>query len=365
MEDLATAQAKRGHQVRVLTIDRDLVGGDPRRLAAHEIHRGVDVLRVPAVGTSRKQFATGSYDDILTSLRTAAVVHHHDPRFLFELTSAVRRLGGRPVIFHTHGLIWHTDRFAALKQLVSRWYYGPMLRHVVDVVIADSDADADRLAASAHVDGAKVRVLRNAIDLTRFAEIRRAPQDGLIASYGRLDTHKGLDRLLAALPEVELPWRLEVAGTGPDDLVQRLAGMARSLGIADRVTWLGRISDDALDGLLARAALLAFPSRSEGFGLALLETLAAGAPVLASDIPSHREVLGPGLLDRLADFEDPSELASRISAALAAPEDPSIGERARARAATFGHNDLVDALEGIYAELGLRPATQSASTSTA
>ena len=365
MEDLATAQAERGHQVRVLTIDRDLVGGDPRRLLARETHRGVDVLRVPAVGTSRKQFATGSYEDILTSLRTADVVHHHDPRFLFELTTAVRRLTGRPVIFHTHGLIWHTDRFATLKQLASRWYYGPMLRHAVDVVIADSDADADRLAASARVEGGRVRVYRNAIDLSRFAGITRAPDSELIACFGRLDTHKGLDRLLAALPKVQLSWRLEVAGTGPDDIVKRLRDTARSLDIDDRVSWLGRISDEALDALIARAALVIFPSRSEGFGIALLEALAAGAPVLASDIPPHREVLGPELADRLADFDDPSELAARISAALGAREDSMVRERERARAETFGHGDLVDAIEALYVELGLRPAIQSDSTATA
>ncbi len=365
VEDLAVAQVQRGHRVRVLTMNRDLVGDDPQRLPLRHVHRGIEVLAVSAVGTARKQFATGHYGDILTSLRAADVVHHHDPRFLLELATATRRLSARPLILHTHGLIWHTDRYALIKDVVARWYYGPLFRNLVDVVIADSDADATRLAEAANVRGSKVRVLRNAIDLSRFSKIARAPRRGVVVSFGRLDTHKGLDRLLAALPTVSVPWQLRVAGTGPGELVSELQAQATALGVDAHVEWLGRLSDAALDDLLGEANLAVFPSRSEGFGLALLEALAAGVPVLASDIPSHREVLGPVLGHRVASFDDPVALAAAISANLSETDTDALAEAERARADVFGHAELVEAIEAIYVDLGLLPATQSSSTSIA
>lgn len=362
MEDLAIGQVGRGHEVHVLTIDRDMVGGAVESQPAYEEFAGLQIHRVPAIGGKRKQVAVRGYDVILRQLRDADVVHHHDPRFAFETAVAVRRLAGRPLIFHTHGLIWHTSKYRWLKHVAMRRYYGPVMRRLVDIIIADSANDVALLASTASISGPQVRLLPNAINLDRFAAVRPRPEVGLILAYGRIDRHKGLDRLLHVLARVDADWRLVVAGTGEPALLRELAAETERLGIQRRVIWAGRVSDEELDDLLARARLVAFPSRFEGFGLALLEGLAAGRPLLASDLPTHREILGPELSSLIVDW-DADEAASAVRATLDMPANvqAALGASERSRAAAFGFGDYLDGIHAIYRELGLLPA-ESADT---
>jgi glycosyltransferase involved in cell wall biosynthesis len=101
----------------------------------------------------------------------------------------------------------------------------------------------------------------------------------------------------------------------------------------------------------------AFPSRGEGFGLALLEAMAAGVPVVASAIPAHRELLGPGLEDRLIDFGRPDAAAAAIQALLvqSAAEQTQLSDRLRARARDYDMPRLVAQIEALYRQLGVAP----------
>jgi glycosyltransferase involved in cell wall biosynthesis len=94
----------------------------------------------------------------------------------------------------------------------------------------------------------------------------------------------------------------------------------------------------------------AFPSRAEGFGLALLEAMAAGVPVVARDQPAHRDVLGPRLADRLVDFSDHRSSAAAIGAALSlsAGEFRSLAQLERDRAQAFALPRLVAEIDGLY-----------------
>ena len=354
VRDLAVAQRRAGHDVRVLTIDHDVLGVVTERLPRREAHEGIDVWRVHAVGGQRKQVLAEWPSEVLRQVRRADVIHHHDPRFLLETVLTVAGLARRPVIFHTHGMILHTRAYYRLKRLVLRGYYGPLLSVGTAAIVAGSQADATLMAEYCGIGADRVRLFLNAIDLERYGRIDRRPAAGRLLCFGRIDVHKGLDRLLDVLAAVPGSWQLDVAGEGPRTVVELLRRRAATLGLAERVTWHGRVSDENLDELLAQAALVLFPSRFEGFGLALVEALAAGCPVLASEIPSHREILASGLPDRLLDFDSP-DASRRLAAVLATGvADPS-GTTAvfRAQAARFSIERLAGQIEGLYHELGL------------
>lgn len=145
------------------------------------------------------------------------------------------------------------------------------------------------------------------IDVTsRCAEMRGRydlPADvPLILYVGGISPHKNIQGLLHALVQLErLPWHLVLVGDYANDsfwdCYRELVGLAEALGLAGRVTFTGYVPDDQLLILYNAAMMLVLPSLSEGFGLPVVEAMACGLPVAASDRGSLPEVLGSaGLL---------------------------------------------------------------------
>jgi D-inositol-3-phosphate glycosyltransferase len=117
--------------------------------------------------------------------------------------------------------------------------------------------------------------------------------------------------------------------------VDRLTGLARSLGIADRVRFLAPRSQDGLADLYAAAEVVLVPSRSESFGLVALEAQASGAPVVAADAGGLRYVVLDGITGFVVPGHDPVAHADRVATLLAHP----------ARARAMGRAGVVHATE--------------------
>lgn len=153
----------------------------------------------------------------------------------------------------------------------------------LDLRVAVSE-DAKALADE-HLGG-HYELLFNGIEVERFSQAEPWPTEGpTVLFVGRHEPRKGLDVLLGALEHLPADVRIWVAGTGPDTA----ALMARFDD--ERVEWLGRIDDDERDRRLAGADVFCAPSLGgESFGVILLEAMAAGTPVVASDIPGYAKV---------------------------------------------------------------------------
>jgi phosphatidylinositol alpha-1,6-mannosyltransferase len=152
-----------------------------------------------------------------------------------------------------------------------------------------------------------------------FSLLERAG-DGFALIAGRMaesERYKGHDALLEALPQIPEA-RLVVAGGGDDR--PRLEAKAAALGLSDRVLFTGFVSEATLAALYDRAALLAMPSRGEGFGLVYLEAMRAGRPCLAARGSAADEVIVDGETGRLVDPEDREDLAAALAALLGSPD---------------------------------------------
>jgi glycosyltransferase involved in cell wall biosynthesis len=214
---------------------------------------------------------------------TPDVVHAH--HLWIATTVARRRLPGTPVVAQCHG----SDlRQHALCPRISR-RLRPALADLAGA-LALTHAQRGEIAAllggapeRVHVVGAGYR------DGLFRAAHKPAPEPARIAYAGKLARAKGVPMLLDALAAVEAPWRLELFGASGDDGREVLERVAR---LGERVTLRGAVSQAVLAEGLAGCHVFALPSFYEGLPLVLLEALASGCRLVATDLPGVRELLG-------------------------------------------------------------------------
>jgi len=162
-------------------------------------------------------------------------------------------------------------------------------RERADAVIADSAATAGALRGHG-VDADRIAVVRLGCTALPAPDPTAVPDGPYLLAVGTIDARKGIDTLVEAFGRADVDGvRLVIAGPEGYQAAQVDAAVAEA-GIADRVLLPGRVSDAALAGLYAGATAYCLPSRAEGFGLPVLEAMAAGSPVIASDLPVLREI---------------------------------------------------------------------------
>lgn len=137
----------------------------------------------------------------------------------------------------------------------------------------------------------RVRYVPNGIDLTRFAAPLPRPPDAppVIGTVATLRPEKNLPRLLRAFAALPAPARLVIAGDGPERA--GLEALAESLGLGQRVRFAGHVSD--LPPLYAGFDVFALSSDTEQMPLAVMEAMAAGLPIAATDVGDVRDMLAP------------------------------------------------------------------------
>ncbi|WP_436492104.1 glycosyltransferase family 4 protein [Actinokineospora sp. HUAS TT18] len=194
-------------------------------------------------------------------------------------------------------------------------------------VVVPTRAVAAELAQ--HAPGpAPVHVIGHGVTAAEPLPFAGLPDDYVLA-IGTVEPRKGLDTLIAAMVEIQRP--LVVVGPQGWGEVD-LTALADRHGLPrERLRLLGRVSDGELATVMSRAAVLAAPSRAEGFGLPVLEAMAAGVPVVHSDAPALVEVAGGAGITARRD--DPADLARALAEALDHPD--GLITRGRERAAQF------------------------------
>jgi len=180
------------------------------------------------------------------------------------------------------------------------------------------------------------------------ADLRRA-HPRLVVALGRLVTYKGYDVLLQALRDVDT--HLIIIGDGP--LRGALGDLAQTLGIADRVSLVGHRPRDEAKAIVHAANVFVMPSTTvaEGFGLAQVEAMATGRPIINTSLPTTVPLVARHNLEGLTvPPGDPDALAAALKKLL---DDADLAKRlgaaARARAISeFDHAVFVKRVENLY-----------------
>jgi glycosyltransferase involved in cell wall biosynthesis len=289
-----------------------------------------------------------------------------------RLVALMRR--ERPEIVHTHMFtanLWgtiaarlarvpvvvaHEQTWSYVGQPLRRFLDGRVIGRLADSMVAVSTRDQERMVAIEHVPAAKTLYIPNAYmpplgesppgDLR--AELGLAPDTPLAGTMVVLRAQKALDVLLDAfalvlerLPEAHLA----IAGYGP--MGEQWQEHARSIGIAERVHWLGIRTD----GAVVREALdvAVMSSDFEGTPLFSFECMAARLPMVVTDVGGQRDIFENGVSALLVPAQDPPAMADALVALLSSPERRrEMADAAYERLSEFTVERAVERVEALY-----------------
>jgi glycosyltransferase involved in cell wall biosynthesis len=264
----------------------------------------------------------------------------------------------RPVVVTVHHLNIFRDFPKIYNEMNSLYfrYELPRSLRVADKIIAISESTKnDILRYYPKTNPSKIEVIYHGLDQRFFSyggSVKKLDHDYLLFVGGR-NVYKNLETLLQALAKIKDKFNnLKLILVGPDtssDTLKAEEDMCLELGIRDHVINKGMVSDDELISLYANARALVVPSLIEGFGFPLLEGLACGCPVIASDIPVFRE-LGKQFVNYF-NPNSPDDLAEKLEYYLANEKNSSDKKNGQEYAATFTWEKSAHRLKKVYQSL--------------
>lgn len=358
---LARELVRRGHVVDVLT--SRCFG-----LAAREVLDGVTIYRVP-VRRRRTDFC--SVREMATFLLSAppkalqlATRHRYDLVHVFfgvpcgPIGWLLKRTHGLPYLIRMGG-----GDIPGFKPYGYEKHYRrstPIVKRLwddADALVAVS-ADLEKRVRRIH-PGVTIDVIPNGVDLEEFHPPAVPSRAGpvVIMTVTRLISRKRVDVLLAAAARLRektpVPFRVDIVGDG----VERpfLESLAQTLGLKDLVRFHGNVDHEGLADVYRRGDIFVLPSLAEGMPNVLLEALASGLPLVATDTGGSLELILPDINGFIVPKGDTDALAERLKVLLERPDlRAAFGRQSRERARVFAWEDIAARTEGVYQRIRRR-----------
>jgi glycosyltransferase involved in cell wall biosynthesis len=215
-----------------------------------------------------------------------------------------------------------------------------------DLIIAVSQFTAGQVQQLLGVEWERIHVIHHGV---RAPAPTAAARENVILNVGAIQRRKNITRLVTAFEGIAPGWQLVLAGSagfGAEEIMRRIDSSPRR----DSIRVLGYVTQQELTSWYARARVFAFPSLDEGFGMPVLEAMAAGVPVVASNRSAVPEVCGRAAL--LVNPEDTEAVAQALDRVIQDKElaDDLIG-RGRVRAAEFTWEQAAEKTWKVYEKL--------------
>lgn len=371
LPELCTALADRGHEVEVLTTDKSGFGSTSAPLGVPTYWAGFTVTYHSAWPPRSYAFSPGLARELLRRVNEFDLVHVHSLYLFHTLAAGVAcRRRGVPYVVRPHGTLddYHRSHHRGRKALYDFVFERRNLDRAAGIHYTSYAEFRQAEAAGVRARGFVVPLGVRLPETVR-PEARRNCR-GLVLFIGRLTEKKGLDLLLQSFAEVadgRPRARLVIAGPDDDAMAARLRTHASALGLGERVVFTGFVDGSAKARLLEEASVFALPSADENFGVAVVEAMAAGVPVVVTPAVA--------IADEIARAEAglviPRDSASLTQALAILLDDPAradtLGSNGRSLAeSAYSREAAAARLEKMYSEVlgsGSAPDRRPYSTS--
>ncbi|MDE2779019.1 MAG: glycosyltransferase [Chloroflexota bacterium] len=320
------------------------------------------------------------------------------PGFLAEMQDFTRRNGLQYRAVHSHYWLsgwlgqafsrWldipHVITFHTLSRIKMQSRPGerePLQRQEVeeqiissaDRIVAFSPHERDAMARLYGADVSRVQLAPCGVDLGTFRPLDREESrrqlglngDKVLLCVGRIESLKGVELLVRATAQLDTcePVRVLVVGddNGQDREVDRLRELAESLEVGDTIDFVGRVAQEELPVYYSAADVCVVPSFYESFGLAALESMACGTPVVASRVGGLSTVIQHGSTGYLKSWRCPEAFANSVEMLISSKSlQHSMGLAARRRAEDMSWDKVAEQIAGIYDILARERAASGA-----
>lgn len=350
MYEIARRLAKK-HEIHILM--RRFKG-----LPSHEVHEGLHIHRifVPSGRINLRSLVDGSTFMANTLFKGLNLGDFdlYAPQQFFPILPLwlIAKAKRKPLVATIHDVYSETwlQKYG-LKSIPMVFFERVMLKLLYTKVITVSNFSRKKLIESG-VPPHRVEVIPNGVDVEKYDEVKIRKSDKPRVIYvGRLIRYKHVDDLLIAFSRLDLDAELYVVGEGPEK--ENLEALAKKLGIDKKVAFTGFMSEPRKIELLKSSHVLVLPSTTEGFGIVLVEAMAAKTPVIAADIPVLRELVKDGETGLLFKPRDVEELKTKLALMLG---DRTLRDRFSKNAYNlvkkeFTWDRIVEKLEDLYSTI--------------
>ncbi len=323
--ELSKNLIKLGHTSDVLCLDTEYAG---QRLPKEEIINGIKVMRTGCMDLRVYKLAP----QVLRYVKGYDIIHVHAVSFFSDFFALTKRLHKKPLVLSTHGGIFHTKRMMPMKNLYFFSWEKQMLKNF-DRIFAHSVNDRELFARIAPLS--KIDLIPYSIYFKDYQIIRRAERNSMLF-VGRIGKNKRIDRLIRVLKIVSgkiKDAKLVLVGGYLDDH-KELFSMARKLGVENKIVSIGPKYGKGLIKFYASSRIFVSAAEYEGFGISVLEAMAAGCPVVVNDIVAFRNFVKDGKTGYIVDFSDEERASKTITRAMSSNLSP-MSKNARAYAKRY------------------------------
>jgi alpha-1,3-mannosyltransferase len=343
VDGLSHAVQKAGHDVEIVTLKK--IFSTDEMAPDRSIINGLHVSRIRHFGLRRYPVAP----QILKYVKNCDVLHIHAVDFFVDFLGWAKFLHQRPIVLSTHGGIFHTKWFSRLKSAYFRTMTRSSLRKV-EAVLCVSEQDYQLFATI--VPKEKLHLMRNGVDISAYARLSKKITPGLILGIGRVAENKCADRVIRAVADLQKAYpNAQLVWVGPDQdgRTSSLMELAASLGVSDRIEFVGRAKPAQLQDWLQRAHVFVCGSSYEGYGLSTIEAMSSGTVPVVTKVGIHPQIIEEGKSGFLVDG-DPRAIARGLLAVLRLDAGTlmTMGENARRVSAKCSWDGVAQSYIGLY-----------------